>query len=99
MVQFSKCLVSLILIKEHSAHQNAAFNVVGIFGENFLRESFCCAYGFRASPATEDIDISELDPCLKIIRIERRGSLQLGNHLLYTLETFISPCQTPVSGS
>ena len=92
----SKALSFWLLREEHAAHQNMTFDVVRIFCENFLGESFGFRNDVGATAAAGEIVVAELDARFEIVLIESYGLAQLIDHFRKALETFKRARQTPV---
>jgi hypothetical protein len=77
-----------------------AFDVLRIFFEDFLRESFCFRDDVGAAAAAGEIVITQFDPRVDVlfVFVEIDSLPQRIDHLGYAFETFKRARQTPVSG-
>ena len=96
MIDFSEGLFAFILRVENTAHQNVAFNVVGILLQNFFRQPVCFGDQLRVSLGSGNVVVAELYACVEIVGIEFGGLAQLFKRFLKTLEAFVGAGQSPV---
>jgi hypothetical protein len=73
-------------------------NVVWILLKNVVRDFLCFSNDVRTASAADEVYVTELEPCIQIIRIESYSFLQLFEQFRTALETFIRTGQAPVCG-
>ena len=95
-VEFVKGFLLVILRKQDAPHQDAAFDVIGIFLENFFRQPLGFGHGGGRLLGANQIVVAQLHAHVEIVLVQIENLLHLIERFLITLEAFESLSQSPV---